>query len=655
MAEIIKINKNIFFSFFLFAFVVISLYCLFVLKTTPYYLFVLYCYIFSITYFFYKDNKIESKSFYKILFFLIALILILWGQHIFSFFDHQRIIEGTIFFIAGILILVFIWVGDVHFIEESEERNKNIIFEIAAVMILGIISLILRFYDIEKFFPGIWYDEAQNGAETLRLMGLKSIEFFVTRYTYMPSMFFYISSVFVRLFGYNIVALRLVSVFLGTLSIIAFYFLLKEIFRGWKVALLGAFLFSFARWHLNFSRIAFLGMQTVLLLTVFMYFYIKSLKTNKTTYTIFAGLSLGLAHYTYGVVYFIHFVVLLHSLYFLFRNFKMFFKEKILIYLKIYILIILISIPLINFLLKNPKLFFQRANDISFVQEIKDSNSIKPIIKNITSYLLCFNFEGDYNGRHNLYKKPLIDYISGVFFVVGFVNSIFMPGFRFFILWLVIMFIPGIISITIETPQFYRIIGAMPAVFIIILLGIYKSIYMLNIIIKDRKFIYTMYLITAISIAAINIYQYYFLYPKHEGTYLSFSPEASRIGRFINENKDYLVIVSQAKNMYGFYQWEQKVIFDFMTYNKTEYKYLIDAMVIYSIELEYFKKKGVVIILRPTDLEEIEKIERQYGNIFKKKEEYKNPFNNEPIFYCYYIDKNDIIVSNDQNLIIRME
>lgn len=653
--KVIKINKNIFLTLFLILFFIVSLYSLFVLKSTPYYLFVLYFYICTIAYFLCENIKLEFHLFYKVLFFLIAVISISWGQHIFSFFDHYRIKEGIIFFIIGIIVLIFIFWGDTHFKDDLEEKSKLILSEIGFVFFLVIISFILRSYNIEYFFPGIWYDEAQNGAETLRLMSMKNIEFFVARYTHMPSMFFYISSVFVKVLGYNIVSLRLVSAFLGTLSIIAFYFLLKEIFKDWKIAALGAFLFSFSRWHLNFSRIAFLGMQTVLLLTIFAYFYLKSLKTNQTMYALFAGFSLGLTHYTYGVGYFIHFVIFLHGVYFLIKDFRSFFKKKFLTYLKIYILVVLISMPLINFLLKNPEAFFKRVTDISFVSEIKNSNSISPVIKNITSYLLCFNFEGDYNGRHNLYKKPLLDYLTGIFFVIGFVNAFFTRGFRFYILWLIIMFIPGIISITIETPQFYRIIGAMPSVFIIIILGIYKSIYMLNIIIKNKKFVYIMYLITALSIASMNFYQYYFLYPKNEATYLSFSPEATRIGKFINENKDYLAIVSQARNMYGFYQWEQKVVCDFITYNKTEYKYLSDAMVVYKVELEYLKKKGIVVILRPSDAKEIEKIEKQYGNRLEKKEEYKNPFNNEPIFYCYYINKNDIIVGKDENLIIRME
>jgi hypothetical protein len=313
-----------------------------------------------------------------------------------------------------------------------------------------------------------------------------------------------------------------------------------------------------------------------------------------------------------------------------------------------------LSIPLIDFSLKNPKLFFQRADDISFINEIKNSGTIEPVIKNITSYLLCFNFEGDYNARHNLYKKPLFDYLTGIFFIIGVFGSLFTPGFRFFVLWIIIMFMPGMISITIETPQFYRIIGAMPAVFVISLFGIYKSIKILNFI-NNKNFTRAMYLITAVSISSMNVYQYYFLYPADEGTYLSFSPEASRIGRFINENKDYLAIVSRADNMYGFYQWEQKVVCDFITHGKSEYKYLTDGMVVYKAELDYLKKKGIVVILRHSDSKEIKKIEEQYGDRLEKKETYKNPFNNEPIFHCYYIRKDDIIMSKDRNLMIRME
>ncbi len=651
----IRIDRNIFFILFLMVFAVVSTNALFILKSTPFYLFVFYSYIVTIAFYFYQDIKIQLYLFAKLVCFFVSLTFILLGQYVFSFYDHQRIKAGVIFFLIGILFFIFSWRKDAEVVIETKKNNKYLFFEIVAVFLLVIISLCLRLYNLENFFPGIWYDEAQNGAETLRLMELKNIEFFITRYTYMPSMFFYVSSVFIKLFGYNIISLRSVSAVMGTLSIFAFYFLLKQIFKDWKVALFGAFIISFSRWHLNFSRIAFLGMQTVLLLTIFLYFYLKTLSVKNTSYSIFAGITLGLAHYTYGVAYFIHLLILIHFIYLFYRDYKLFLKEQIKVFLKIYTIVFLITIPLINFSLKNPGLFFQRANDISFFAEIKDNKSITPLIKNIYAYLLSFNFEGDYNGRHNLYKKPLFDYLTGIFFVIGVVSSFLTTGFRFFILWVIIMFIPGIISIPIETPQFYRIIGAMPGVFIIVLLGIVKTIQMFNIIINNKKFVFVMYLITAISISSMNIYQYYILYPKNEGTYLSFSPEASRIGKFINENKDYLVIISPAKNMYGFYQWEQKVICDFMTYKKTEYKYLIDRMVVYKTELDYLRKKGIVIILRPSDIKEIEIIEKQYGNKIEKKEEYKNPFNNEPIFYCYYIDKNNMIVSKDENLIIRME
>lgn len=650
----VKINKNILFLLFLIIFFIISLYSLYVLKSTPYYLFVVYSYIFSIAYFFYKDIKLEAVLFYKNIFFFIAVILISWGQHVFSFFDHQRITEGTIFFVIGIIFLIFSYIRNADSYMALEEKNIKFVYENFFVFLLLLLSFIVRVYNLEKFFPGVWYDEAQNGFETLRLMDSKKIEFFITRYTYMPSMFFYISSVFVKIIGFNIISLRLVSVFLGTLSVIAFYFLLKVIFKNWQIAILGALIYSLARWNLNFSRIAFLGILTVLLLTLFLYFYLKTLNTNKTIFIIFTGVSLGLVHYTYSVAYFIHFLILLHCLYLLFKDYKLFLKEKLKNYFLLYLITVFISLPLIIFALKNPVLFFQRANDISFFDEIKTSQSLTPLIKNIKAYLLSFNFEGDYNGRHNLYKKPLFDYLTGIFFVMGFIYSLLTPQFRFYVLWMIIMYIPGIISISIETPQFYRIIGAMPAVFVIVILGIEKSTSILNLIVKNRKFVYFIYLITATSIITMNIYQYYFLYPKEEGTYLSFSPEASRICNFINEKKDYLVIVSPAKNMYGFYQWEQKVICDFMTYKKTDYKNLIDSMVVYRAEMEYLKKKGIVVILRPTDTKEIEKIEKQYSNKFVK-EEYKNPFNNEPIFYCYYINKNDIIISKDENLIIRME
>lgn len=58
--------------------------------------------------------------------------------------------------------------------------------------------------------------------------------------------------------GEGLLALRTTATIAGILTVPATYILGRELF-GHRVGVLAAFLLAVMRWHLNFSRIAFLG------------------------------------------------------------------------------------------------------------------------------------------------------------------------------------------------------------------------------------------------------------------------------------------------------------------------------------------------------------------------------------------------------------
>ena len=171
---------------------------------------------------------------------------------------------------------------------------------------------------------------------------------------------------------------------------------------------------------------------------------------------------------------------------------------------------------------------------------------------------------------------------------------------------------------------------------------------------RKKKFFYIFLICLIVSITAINIHQYFVLYPKHMGTFMSFSPVSNEIAKFINKNsKDYYILSSQAKNMYGFHMWEQKIVCDFATFNKGKYSFMMDYNLIRDDQLA--GKKGVVIIYRPTDVKEMEKLEQEYKGI--KKEVHKHPlyFHDEAgqqtdiMFIVYYLNKEEIKKAKNEN------
>jgi hypothetical protein len=93
--------------------------------------------------------------------------------------------------------------------------------------------------------------------------------------------YFYPLTAAYKIFGIGVKSGRYVSVFFGTLSIAAFY-LLARLLMGAPVALLMALALTFLRWHLNFSRIGFLGMMTLFIMLPTLYFLWKGLWQERT-------------------------------------------------------------------------------------------------------------------------------------------------------------------------------------------------------------------------------------------------------------------------------------------------------------------------------------------------------------------------------------
>lgn len=103
---------------------------------------------------------------------------------------------------------------------------------------------------------------------------------------YKPAVYAYLAIPAIKLFGLSTFAVRLPSAVFGIVAILAFYYLIKELFAttvatrkyGEVAALVSAFLLAISPWHLQFSRAAFesnIGLTINILVALF---FIKGLK-----------------------------------------------------------------------------------------------------------------------------------------------------------------------------------------------------------------------------------------------------------------------------------------------------------------------------------------------------------------------------------------
>ena len=85
----------------------------------------------------------------------------------------------------------------------------------------------------------------------------------------------------VAFFGITPLGVRLPAVFFGVLSILGFYFLVKQITKDERLATIASALLAINPWHLQYSRAGFEVTMLLAFLTFGLYFFLKSTSDGK--------------------------------------------------------------------------------------------------------------------------------------------------------------------------------------------------------------------------------------------------------------------------------------------------------------------------------------------------------------------------------------
>lgn len=176
--------------------------------------------------------------------------------------------------------------------------------------LIVIVGVFLRFYQLGINPPSLTWDEASLGYNAYSIFKTGADEYGKTFPLsirsfddYKPALYVYLDILPVALFGLNEFSVRLPAAFFGSLAVIAFYFLTKEIMSRWEkkkqiiVSLLAAFFIAISPWHLQFSRAAFEGNIGLFFFITGFLFFLKSLKNGNFFYL--SSISFLLCLYSY--------------------------------------------------------------------------------------------------------------------------------------------------------------------------------------------------------------------------------------------------------------------------------------------------------------------------------------------------------------------
>ncbi|HAI74056.1 MAG TPA: hypothetical protein DCS28_02960 [Candidatus Moranbacteria bacterium] len=389
-------------------------------------------------------------------------------------------------------------------------KNSKI-FYLLAILIL-VAGIFFRFWKLDSVPPGIQYDEAYNGINAIQAFETGDYKIFYPENTGREGLHINVIAIFIKFFGVSGFGLRFANALWGSLTLIGFYFLLRELKLSKLSVLLGVFMLGFSFWHLDFSRTAFRAIMVPVCLVWALYFFLKGLNgnnSNKKVYIFFvlAGFFLGLGFYSYIAFRVAPLVFIVFGIVYLCFEKKWLAKNWKAISIFIFTAFFC-ALPILLYFSSHVSDFLARSQSISVFHSSKLSAG-QALLKSLGIHLQAFFVHGDNNPRHNYNNQPLIPAGWVAFFVLGFFISLkeigeniiakikfkknilsrenFKPSELFYpavlaqsIFW--VMLVPGILSIE-GIPHSLRIIGTIPGVF---LLCVFPIEYILKIYRKMR-------------------------------------------------------------------------------------------------------------------------------------------------------------------------
>lgn len=182
---------------------------------------------------------------------------------------------------------------------------KNIIFKKYLLILILVLAFLLRFIGL-KSYPAFNADEAALGYNAYSLIktgldehGNKFPIHFQSFNDYKPGGYVYMILPFVFSFGLNELSVRVPGAFLGVLSVLLIYLLVKKLFKDERLSLMSSLFLAISPWHIHFSRGGWeVNAATFfILLAVLMFLEFVDKKDQKKL--LLSLLSFGVSMYTY--------------------------------------------------------------------------------------------------------------------------------------------------------------------------------------------------------------------------------------------------------------------------------------------------------------------------------------------------------------------
>lgn len=175
----------------------------------------------------------------------------------------------------------------------------------AILLAILLLAGFLRLWRLGEF-PALNADEAAIGYNVYSLIETGKDEHgnpwpihFQSFNDFKPGGYFYLAFPFVKFMGLNELSVRLPGALFGIASVLALYFLVKELFDKENLALVSSFFLAISPWHIHFSRGAWEVNVATFFIILGVYLFVKGAKKGSKIILSLSFVSFALSLYTY--------------------------------------------------------------------------------------------------------------------------------------------------------------------------------------------------------------------------------------------------------------------------------------------------------------------------------------------------------------------
>ncbi len=446
--------------------------------------------------------------------------------------------------------------------------------KIIPLILIFVLAVFVRLYNINFVPSGVYPDEAVNGIDALKTFYSGNYKWFYTDNNGREGLFMNLIALSYHLFGISILGLKFPSIVFGSLSVLGSYFLTKELFRSHRAGLLVAFFIATSFWSINFSRIAFRAIMLPTILTFSFYFLFRGIRNNKSFklekikqffYFSLSGFIFGVGLHTYiafriaPAILFILFVALWITK-------KNFLKDYWLPGLFFIIFSIISMSPMLLDFYHHPEHLTSRSGEISiFSSAMNHGHFLKTAGKSLGLSLVKYSFWGDQNWRHNYPPYPILNPLLGVAFLIGLIYIIskwfhllflrFKHNIRdrkfyvysFLLAWFFGMLSPEFLSAE-GLPHALRAIGTLPPTYMIVAIPFLWTFGKIDNLKNQhgfRSIVISSIFIILLFIGVSNIIKYHYFWAKNKHQAIAFESSLMNVSDYLKtlpKNKKKIII-----------------------------------------------------------------------------------------------------------------